>query len=85
MLIGYARISKVGQKLDVQIDCLKKAGCEKIYTEQESGAKESRVVFEQVINSMNKGDTLVIYSFDRLARKTSVFIKYINLIITKLY
>lgn len=33
MKIGYARISTRDQNLDLQIDALKKAGCEKIYQE----------------------------------------------------
>lgn len=33
MKIGYARISTKDQKLDLQIDALTKAGCEKIFTD----------------------------------------------------
>lgn len=33
MKVGYARVSTIEQNLDLQIDALTKAGCEKIFTD----------------------------------------------------
>ena len=62
MRIGYARVSTTAQNLDMQIEALNKAGCEKIYTEKESGVKE-RPVLKELLS-----DTLVVYKLDRLGR-----------------
>ena len=37
MHYGYARVSTPDQKLDLQVDALKKAGCETIYKEEITG------------------------------------------------
>jgi len=42
MKFGYARTSKLEQNLDLQIDELKKAGCEKIITDKISGSVAER-------------------------------------------
>lgn len=42
MKIGYARVSTADQSLDLQMDALQKAGCERIYTEKMSGANDER-------------------------------------------
>jgi len=39
MQISYARISTKDQNFDLQIDALRKAGCEKVFHEVVSGAK----------------------------------------------
>ena len=36
MVIGYARTSTQDQNQDLQIDALKKAGCEKMYSDKVS-------------------------------------------------
>jgi len=46
MKVGYARVSTITQNLDSQIDALKKAGCEKIITEQASGSVIPPLIME---------------------------------------
>lgn len=73
MRYGYARVSSEQQHLDRQIEALKAAGVDDrcIFSDKESGAKESRPELDKLIGTLREGDTLVIVSFDRLARSTS--------------
>ena len=68
MLIGYARVSTFDQSLDLQIDALKQAGCEKICKDQMSGAKAARPGLAEALAFARKGDTLVVWRLDRLGR-----------------
>ena len=43
MKLGYCRISTNDQNLNLQRDALKKEGCEKIFEDTVSGAKNERV------------------------------------------
>jgi DNA invertase Pin-like site-specific DNA recombinase len=68
MLIGYARVSTDDQNLDLQRDALVRAGCEKIYTDQQSGASTDRLGPTGVLEMARSGDTLVVWRLDRLGR-----------------
>jgi len=70
MLIGYARVSRTDQKLELQIDALLKAGClpDNIYSEHVSGAKTKRKEFMNCMRYLREGDTLVVWKIDRLSR-----------------
>ena len=66
--IGYARVSTVGQSLDVQLDKLN--GCEKIFQEKMSGTNDKRPRLQACLEYVRDGDSLVVTRLDRLARST---------------
>ena len=68
MKIGYARISTNDQSLDLQEDALKAAGCEKFFTDRQSGSSLERSGLIDAIEYAREGDILVVWRFDRLAR-----------------
>jgi hypothetical protein len=45
MLIGYARVSTAGQNSDLQRDAITRAGCERVFTDQASGARRDGARF----------------------------------------
>lgn len=67
-VIGYARVSSTGQKLDVQRDKLNQANCERIYEEKRSGSNTERPELLSALSYVREGDTLVVTKLDRLAR-----------------
>ena len=77
MDIGYARVSTQDQNLDSQLDALKEAGCEEIYCDKISGAKKDRPEFNQMLERLRKGDTVIVYKLDRLGRSLKHLIETI--------
>jgi len=77
MLIGYARVSTLDQNLDLQLDALKTARCEKIFTEKMSGAK-ARPGLDEALAFLRPGDVLVVWKLDRLGRRTVKLIQLIE-------
>jgi DNA invertase Pin-like site-specific DNA recombinase len=75
MKIGYARVSTQDQSLDLQIDALLQAGCEKIYQEKISGMKDDRPELLEILDYAREGDILVVYKLDRLGRSTKKLIE----------
>ncbi len=78
MLIGYARVSTHDQTLNLQLDALKLAGCEKTYTDTASGAKTEREGLQDALDHLRTGDTLVVWRLDRLGRTLKQLIELIN-------
>ncbi|EJW10919.1 Resolvase [Rhodovulum sp. PH10] len=78
MLIGYARVSTIDQNLALQRDALTEAGCEQIFTEQLSGAVTDRPELAAALQFARKGDTLVVWKLDRLARSVKQLIETVE-------
>lgn len=78
MLVGYARVSTSDQSLRLQKDALRKAGCEKIYTDVANGIKTARPDLHMTLSHLRKGDTLVVWRLDRLSRSLDHLIQTIK-------
>ena len=76
MKVGYARVSTFEQDLDLQLDALNKEGCDRVFCDKgESGAKASRPEWDNCLDHLRKGDTLVIWKLDRASRSTKHLIE----------
>ena len=75
MLIGYARVSTIDQNPALQMDALKTAGCDKVFTEKASGSHRDRPQLKAALNYLREGDTLVVWKLSRLARSLTQVIK----------
>jgi DNA invertase Pin-like site-specific DNA recombinase len=71
-LIGYARVSTVGQTLDCQLEQLRAAGCtaKNIYREKVTGARADRRELNRMLDKLAPGDVVTVTRIDRLARST---------------
>ena len=64
--------------IDLQIDALKKDGCQKIYSEHVNGAKAERTELKSMIDQLRKGDIVVVRKLDRLGRSLRDLINLIS-------
>jgi len=83
MKIGYARVSTVDQNLDLQIDALKKAGCEKVFSDKASGVGSDRDGLNEALEFCREADSLVVWKLDRLGRSLKDLITTINSLHTR--
>jgi DNA invertase Pin-like site-specific DNA recombinase len=78
MLVGYARVSTAEQSLDLQLDALRAAGCERLFTDIASGAKAERQGLTEALVYVRPGDTLVVWKLDRLGRSLRHLIEVVT-------
>ena len=81
MKIGYARVSTREQNLDLQVDALKAAGCERIYQDVASGAKTARPALDDLLGQLRAGDVLVIWKLDRMGRSLKHLVELVGSLI----
>jgi DNA invertase Pin-like site-specific DNA recombinase len=76
-LIGYARVSTSDQRLDLQIEALKRAGVleDNIHADRISGVRDSRTGLTNAWRDLRRGDTLVVWKLDRLGRSLPDLLK----------
>lgn len=72
-IYGYQRVSTAEQNLARQTQALIAYGIapEDVYTDKESGGKMHRKALDELLSKVEGGDTVVVLSFDRLARSVS--------------
>lgn len=83
MKYGYARVSTKDQILDLQIDALKLAGCNKIFQEVVSGSKADRPEWLKLLSEITVGDTLVVWKLDRMGRSLHHLVTIVNDLVSK--
>lgn len=78
MIIGYARVSTEEQNEARQITALESNGAEKIFVDKQSGVKLDRKAFNEMINFVREGDTVITESFNRISRSTRDLLKIVD-------
>lgn len=70
MIYGYARVSTQKQDLADQIEKLKQEDCQQIFSEKYTGTTTKRPKFDQLLQTVQEGDTICVVKLDRFARNT---------------
>lgn len=77
-VIGYARVSTAEQSLELQLDALRKYGCDRIHEEKVSAASSKRPQLERALSLLREGDQFVVWKMDRLARSLTDLLKRVE-------
>lgn len=76
--IGYCRVSTSSQTTDPQVDVLKEAGCQRIYSDKMSGVRSDRPGLTECLDRLRSGDTLIVVALDRLGRSVIQVLQTLN-------
>ena len=81
MKFGYARVSTHDLYHDLQLDALRQAGCERIFTDNCSGATacaDRPQLRQQLRAQLRAGDVIVIWKLDRLGRNLRDLLTFVS-------
>ena len=79
MKIGYARVSTDDQSVNLQLDALRRVGCDRIFADTGlSGAIHDRPALNEALEALVSGDQLIIWKLDRLGRSLSQLIQTVT-------
>src|SRR5690606_10315764 len=78
MIIGYARVSTQDQNPELQVDALEKAGAEQVFQEKFTGTLRERPELSQCLRTLRKGDILIVWKLDRLARSLKDLVEVVQ-------
>ena len=78
--IGYIRVSSVEQNTGRQLAGIEEKGIalDKVFTDKISGKDTKRPELEKLLSFAREGDTVVVYSMDRLARNLDDLRRLVN-------
>jgi DNA invertase Pin-like site-specific DNA recombinase len=78
MIIGYARVSTQDQNPQLQLDALASASCEQVFHETATGTLRERPQLTACLRTLRKGDALVVWKLDRLARSLKDLVEIVH-------
>lgn len=82
-IIGYARVSTTAQatdgtSLESQVQELEAAGATRVFAEAVSGKKARRPELDAMLDYLREGDTVLVYSLDRMGRTMADLVTLVN-------
>src|SRR5215472_4991300 len=79
MKYGYARVSSDSQDYAAQVEALKAAGCERIFSEKASGkSTNGRPELAKLRRALLPGDVVMVTKLDRVARSARDLLNIIH-------